>query len=73
MQLIPPERYREFVERGCAAFKPTAPLLAEFELTVMADTVGRLVEDEIMPAHANAVADALACLRSTLRAEDLPA
>jgi hypothetical protein len=61
---VPPERYQVFIERGHVAFKPTAPPTASFELTVMADTIGKFVEDEITPADADVVVSALAALRS---------
>jgi hypothetical protein len=64
---IPAERYRDFIERGCAAFKPPVPPIAAFELTAMADTIGKLVEDEITPADADGVVSALAALRSALQ------
>jgi hypothetical protein len=63
---VPPERYQTFIERGRDAVKPAAPPVAGFELTVMADTIGKLVEDEITPADADAVARALAEVRSAL-------
>jgi hypothetical protein len=52
---VPPERYQVFIERGRVAFKPTATLIASVELTVMADTICQLVEDEITPADAEVV------------------
>jgi hypothetical protein len=64
---VPPERYQVLIERGCAAFKPNTPPMASFELTVMADTIGKLVEDEITRADANGVVSALAALRSALQ------
>ena len=63
---VPPERYQVLIERGCAAFKPNTPPIAAFELTVMADAIGKLVEDEIMPADADVVLSELARLRSAL-------
>jgi hypothetical protein len=44
VERVLPERYRDFVERGRAAFQPAKPPTAGFELTVMADTIGKLVE-----------------------------
>ena len=64
---VPTERYQVLIERGCAAFKPATPPIASFELTVMADTIGKLVEDEITPADADGVVSALAALRSALQ------
>jgi hypothetical protein len=66
VEAIPPQRYQDFIERGPASFKPTTPPIAGFELTVMADTIGKLVEDEIRPADADIVVSALARLRSAL-------
>jgi hypothetical protein len=63
----PTERYQVLIERGCAAFKPATPPIAGFELTVMADAIGKLVEDEITPADADGVVSALAALRSALQ------
>jgi hypothetical protein len=63
---VPPARYQVLIERGYGAFKPATPPIASFELTVMADTIGKLVEDEITPAAADAVVSALAALRSAL-------
>jgi hypothetical protein len=64
---VPTERYQVLIERGCGAFKPTASSTASLELTVMADTIGKLVEDEITPADADGVVSALAALRSALQ------
>jgi hypothetical protein len=64
---VPSERHQVLIERGCAAFKPATPPMAGFELTVMADTIGKLVEDEITPADTDAVVSALAALRSALQ------
>ena len=64
---VPTERYQVLIERGCAAFKPNTPPIAAFELTVMADAIGKLVEDEITPADADGVVSALAALRSALQ------
>ncbi len=64
---VPPEQYQVFIERRRAAFKPAVPPMAAFELTVMADTIGKLVEDEITPADADGVVSALAALRSPLQ------
>jgi hypothetical protein len=64
---VPPERYQVLIERGCAAFKPNTPPIAGFELTVMADAIGKLAEDEITPADADGVVSALAALRSALQ------
>ena len=61
------ERYQLFIVRGYGAFKPATPPIASFELTVMADTIGKLVEDEITPADADGVVSALAALRSALQ------
>ena len=47
--------------------KPTTPAIAGFELTVMADTIGKLVEDEITPVDADVAVSALARLRSALK------
>ena len=63
---VPPERHQVLIERGCGAFKPATPPMASFELTVMADTIGKLTEDEITPAAADGVVSALAALRSAL-------
>ena len=63
---VPPQRYRDFVERGPASFKPPIPPIAGFELTAMADTIGKLVEDEITPVDADVVVSELARLRSAL-------
>jgi hypothetical protein len=42
---VPLEQYQVFIERRRAAFKPTVPQpMASFELTVMADTIGKLAE-----------------------------
>jgi hypothetical protein len=43
---VPPQRYQTFIERGRAAFEPSDPPTAGFELTAMADTIGTLVYDE---------------------------
>jgi hypothetical protein len=59
-EAAPPQRYQDFIERGPASFKPTTPPIAGFELTVMADTIGKLVEDEITPVDADVVVSALA-------------
>jgi hypothetical protein len=64
---VPSERYQVLVERGHMAFKPATPPMASFELTVMADTIGKLAEDEITPADADGVVSALAALRSALQ------
>jgi hypothetical protein len=64
---VPTERYQVLIERGCEAFKPATPPIASFELTVMADAIGKLVEDEITPADADGVVSALAALRSALQ------
>jgi hypothetical protein len=66
VEAVPPQRYRDFIERGPASSKPTTPPIAGFELTVMADTIGKLVEDEIRPADADVVVSAVARLRSAL-------
>ena len=66
VESVPAERYRDFIERGPTAFKPAVPPKAGFELTVMADTIGKLVEDEITPADADVVVSELARLRSAL-------
>jgi hypothetical protein len=63
---LPPEQYQVLIERGYGAFKPATPPMAGFELTVMADTIGKLVEDEITPVDADGVVSALATLRSAL-------
>jgi hypothetical protein len=39
---IPPERYQAYIERGYTAFAPTSPPTAEFQLAVMAETIGKL-------------------------------
>jgi hypothetical protein len=64
---IPPERYQAYIERGHTAFAPTSPPTAEFQLAVMADTIGKLVEDEITPVDADLVVSALAALRSAMK------
>jgi hypothetical protein len=64
---LPPEQYQVLIERGYGAFKPATPPIAGFELTVMADTIGKLAEDEITPADADGVVSALAALRSALQ------
>jgi len=64
---VPPERHQTLVERGYVAFKRAIPSTASFELTVMADTIGKLVEEEITPADADLVVSALAALRSALQ------
>jgi hypothetical protein len=61
-----PQRYRDFIERGPVAFKPATPPRSGFELTVMADTIGKLVEGEITPADADPVASPLSGLRRAL-------
>jgi hypothetical protein len=38
----PPKRSRDFIERGGIVFEPTVPPTASFQLTVMADTIGKL-------------------------------
>jgi hypothetical protein len=43
---VPPQHYQTFIERGRAAFRPATPPTAGFELTAMADTIGKLVYDE---------------------------
>jgi hypothetical protein len=63
---VPPERYQVFIERGRVAFKPTAPPIASFELTVMADTIGKLVENETTPADAGRVMSALAAFQRSM-------
>jgi hypothetical protein len=63
---VPAQRYRDFIERGPASFKPATPPIAGFELTVMVDTIGKLIEDEITPVDADIVVSALARLRSAL-------
>lgn len=63
---VAPERYRDFSERGRVAFKSAIPPIASFELTVMADTIGKLAEDEITPANAALIVSALVALRSAL-------
>jgi hypothetical protein len=60
------ERYQDFIERGPAAFKTAIPPIAGFELTVISDTIDKLVEDEITPADADVVIGALRHLRSAL-------
>jgi hypothetical protein len=64
---LPSERYQVLIERGYGAFKPATPPMASFELAVMADMIGKLVEDEITPADADGVVSALAALRSALQ------
>jgi hypothetical protein len=64
---VPPERYQVLIERGYKAFKPATPPMASFELALMAEVIGKLVEDEITPADANGVVSALAALRSALQ------
>jgi len=64
---VPAERCREFTDRGRAAFKPAIPPMASLELTAMADTIGKLGEEEITPADADLVVSALAALRSALQ------
>jgi hypothetical protein len=63
---VPVQRYQDFIERGRDAFKPALPPIAGFELTVMADMIGKLVEDEVTPEDVNIVVSALARLRSAL-------
>jgi hypothetical protein len=63
---VPTERHQVLIERGYGAFKPATPPIAGFELTVMEDTIGKLVEDEITPVDADGVVSALAALRSAL-------
>jgi hypothetical protein len=63
---VPAQRYQDFIERGPVAFKPAVPSIAGFELTMMAETIGKLVEDEITPADADVVVSELARLRSAL-------
>jgi hypothetical protein len=53
VEAVPPQRYQDFIERGPASFKPALPPIAGFELTVMADMIGKLVENEIRPADAD--------------------
>jgi hypothetical protein len=64
---VPTDRYQVLIERGYKAFKPSAPPIASFELTVMAEVIGKLVEDEITPMDADGVVSALAALRSALQ------
>jgi hypothetical protein len=64
---VPPEGCRELTDSGRAAFEPAVPPIASLELTVMADTIGKLVENEITPADADGVVTALAVLRSALQ------
>jgi hypothetical protein len=64
---VPPERCRELTDSGRAAFEPAVPPIASFELTVMSDTIGKLVEEEITSADADLVVSALAALRSALQ------
>jgi hypothetical protein len=61
------DRYQDFVEHGNTAFESAIPPIASFELTVMADTIGKLVEGEITPALADGVVSALDGLRSALQ------
>jgi hypothetical protein len=63
---VPPEQYQVYMESGYTSFAPTSPPAAEFELAMMADTIGKLVEGEITPADADAVASALSGLRRAL-------
>jgi hypothetical protein len=63
---VPVQRYQDYIERGRDAFKPAIPPIAGFELTVMADMIGKLVEDEVTPEDVNIVVSALARLRSAL-------
>lgn len=63
---VPPERYQVLIERGYKEFKPATPPMASFELALMADTIGKLVEDEITPVDADVVVSELARLRSAL-------
>jgi hypothetical protein len=63
---LAPERYRDLEERGHNAFMPAIPPIAGFELLIMADTVGKLGENEITPADADGVVSALRGLRSAL-------
>jgi hypothetical protein len=60
------DRYKDVTEHGSAAFRPTIPPIAGFELVVMADTISKLVEGEITPAAADGVVNALRGLRSAL-------
>lgn len=62
-------RWRDYRERGKEAFITGAPALAEYELVVMADTVGKLEDGEITLARANAISAAMQSLR---RAVGLP-
>ena len=64
---VAPERCRELTDNGRAAFEPAVPPIASFELSVMADTIGKLVEDEITSADADGVVGALGRIRSALR------
>jgi hypothetical protein len=64
---VPAERCRELADRGRGAFEHVIPPIAGFELTVMADTIGKLVEEEITPTDADLVVSALATLRSALQ------
>jgi hypothetical protein len=59
-----PERFQLLIEHGHAAFKPRIPPMAGFELTVMADMIGKLVEDEIAEADADNVVRGVAALRT---------
>ena len=65
---VPPERCRDYRERGRKAFGSAILPIAGFELTVMVHTIGKLVEGEIAPAPADRVVTALRGLRSALRA-----
>jgi hypothetical protein len=63
---VAPQRCRDLTERGRTAFNPNIPPIAAFELTVMAETIGKLEENEIAPADADKVVRAFAGLRSKL-------
>lgn len=63
---VTPDRYREIIDRGNAAFRPTTPSIAGFVLTVMADTIDKLVSGKVTPENADAVANAVRSLRATL-------
>jgi hypothetical protein len=66
VQFVASDRYQDFTEHGYTAFKPAIPPIASFELTIMADTIGKLAEDEIPSAVADGVVTALRGLRSAL-------
>ncbi|MGA8707062.1 MAG: hypothetical protein WB646_08760 [Steroidobacteraceae bacterium] len=63
---VPSDRYQTYTAHGRSAFMPCILPIAGFELTIMAETIGKLVNDEITPALADAAVTALGGLRSAL-------